>query len=196
LIREILCTSTYQQSSHTSSQQYAVDPANRWLSRANRKRLSAELWRDSMLAAGGSLEWSVGGTSVVPSDPNSTRRTIYSVVSRFQLDPFLSLMDFPDPNAHSEGRNETTTPIQKLFSLNSDFIVEQSRRLTSRVIDQPDRSFRERIDSIYQIVFSRSPDNREVELAAAYFGDRSTSSGQWTKYAQVLLASNELLIVD
>jgi len=196
LIREILCSSTYQQSSHTSSQQYAVDPANRWLSRANRKRLSAELWRDSMLAAGGSLDWSVGGTSVVPSDPNATRRTIYSVVSRFQLDPFLSLMDFPDPNAHSEGRNETTTPIQKLFSLNSDFIVEQSRRLTSRVIDQPDRSFRDRIDSIYQIVFSRSPDNQEVELATAYFSDRSTSSSQWTKYAQVLLASNELLIVD
>jgi len=196
LVREIVLSSTYKQSSHIDSEQYAIDPANRWLGRANRRRLSAEIWRDSLLAASGTLDLAVGGTSIVPSDPKEVRRTIYSQVSRFQLDPFLSLMDFPDPNAHSEGRNETTTPIQKLFSLNSDFIVLQAQRLAARVIDQPDLTLQQRIEIAYQSVFARLPDEQEVQLATSFLSRAPSDLDHWTKYAQVLLASNELLIVD
>lgn len=196
LVREIVLSSTYRQSSQIDPKQYAIDPANQWLGRANRRRLSAEIWRDSLLAASGTLDLAVGGTSIVPSDPKAIRRTIYSEVSRFQLDPFLSLMDFPDPNAHSEGRNETTTPIQKLFALNSDFIVLQAQRLATRVIEQPGLTLQQRIENAYQSVFARLPDDDELQLATAFLSRAPSDINHWTKYAQVLLASNELLIVD
>ncbi|MGV3485323.1 MAG: PSD1 and planctomycete cytochrome C domain-containing protein [Planctomycetaceae bacterium] len=196
LVREITLSSTYRQSSRIDQTQYALDPANRLISRANRRRLSAELWRDRMLAASGGLDLSVGGTSIVPSDPLATRRTVYSVISRFQLDPFLSLMDFPDPNAHSERRSETTTPIQKLFALNSGFMVEQAKRVAARVVDPPQRTSRQRIDAVYELVFARRPDEDEVKRAMSYLKVDPDNRERWAAYAQALLASNEFLIVD
>ncbi|MCA9203560.1 MAG: PSD1 domain-containing protein, partial [Planctomycetales bacterium] len=137
LHREIVMSATYQQSSQAEAAKVAADPANQWLARMPRRRLSVESWRDAVLSAGGSLSDVIGGQSVDPTaiDAKSDagqRRTVYSEVSRFQLHPLLAMFDFPDPNAHSGGRVETTTPLQKLFVLNSPWMVEQARRLAER----------------------------------------------------------------
>ena len=96
-----------------------VDPDNRLLSRMPRRRLSVESYRDAILSAAGRLESSVGGRSIQPDKPEENRRTLYSQISRMNLNPMLARFDFPDPNAHSATRFETTTPLQKLFLLNS-----------------------------------------------------------------------------
>ena len=210
LHREIVMSATYQQSSRIDADKAAIDPANELLWRANRRRLTAEAWRDSLLMAGGGLELSVGGESIRPSDPLQRRRTIYSSISRFQLDPYLALIDFPDPNGHAERRNQTTTPIQKLFTLNSDFIVHQARQLVDRIghpaTDNGDveqagtkadsQDVRQRIERAYRLVFARLPDDDELELGLRYLATGDDSPEHWARYAQSLLASNELLIVD
>ena len=98
----------------------------------DRRRLDVESWRDAMLAVAGRLEDHVGGASIDPTDPEETRRTVYAAVSRLDLNPMLALFDFPDPNAHSERRARTTTPLQKLFVLNSPFMLRQAEALADR----------------------------------------------------------------
>lgn len=198
LHREIVLSSTYRQSSRLDPEKHAVDPANRLLWRASRRRLTAEAWRDSLLQAGGSLERQVGGPSIRPSDPAEVRRTVYSTVSRFQLDPYLASVDFPDPNTHAERRSQTTTPLQKLFALNGELIVRQACLLARRLIGMSDDP-RLRVTAAYRTVFARDPDDDEVELALDYLsqaGDADHATDAWAEYAQALLASNELLMVD
>jgi hypothetical protein len=197
LIREIVNSATYRQSSQVSPRQQQLDPANRWLSRMDRKRLSVEAWRDSLLAAGGQLEYPLGGPSIQPDDLGSRRRTIYASVSRFELNAMLSLFDFPDANVHSARRVETTTPLQKLFALNNPFVIRQAEALVQRSGALSDGDRDQAIDGMYRWLFARRPSLEERQLAGNFLA-RAGESAQsaWVNYAQALLASNELLFVD
>src|SRR5207253_7834209 len=129
LQREIVLSAAYQQSSQAGK----ADPENRLLGRMNRRRLSVEAWRDAVLAATGQMDRSIGGRSLDPQDLKEHRRTIYSVVSRLELNRMLALFDFPDPNLHADRRIEPTTPLQKMFVLNSPFMVYQAACLAQRL---------------------------------------------------------------
>lgn len=196
LMREIVLSATYQQSSQRVESKSEMDPANRLLWRANRKRLSIEAWRDSLLLASGSLNRSIGGKSIVPSKSDESRRTVYSTVSRFQLDPILSLFDFPDPNTHAERRSLTTTPLQKLFFLNSPFMIQRANRLAQRAIELTNTELPERIAILYEAALARRPDAEELRLATLYLQAGNETPYQWEQFAQVLLSTNELLVVD
>ena len=100
------------------------DPGNTLLWRMNRRRLDVEAWRDAMLAVAGRLDESLGGPSVGLDAPGNRRRTAYAAVSRHDLAWMLRLFDFPDPNITSGGRVETTVPLQQLFVLNSELMVD------------------------------------------------------------------------
>ena len=110
-----------------------ADPDNRLRWRLPRRRLSLEAYRDAILSASGELDATIGGPSIDPQATSSNRRTVYSHVSRLALNPMLARFDFPDPNAHSPGRHETTTPLQKLFLLNIHFFVHHSEKLADRI---------------------------------------------------------------
>lgn len=193
LLREMVLSATYRQSSHIESYAQSMDPENRLLWRMNRRRLDVESWRDAILAGSGRLDPAIGGPSVDPSDPESTRRTVYSEVSRFELDRMLVLFDFPDPNVHSERRVQTTTPLQKLFVLNSPFMVRQADALVERLRRDAGLDVESRIRRGYQIVYGRAPSDEELRLGREFVGE---SEDRWRDYAQVLLASNELLMLD
>ena len=90
----------------------------------NRRRLEVEAWRDAMLAVAGRLDRRIGGPSVSLDAPGNRRRTVYAAISRHDLAWMLRLFDFPDPNITSGGRVETTVPLQQLFVLNSEFMVD------------------------------------------------------------------------
>ncbi|MCP4189482.1 MAG: DUF1553 domain-containing protein [Planctomycetaceae bacterium] len=196
LIREIVSSSTYRQSSTASKDQLAKDPTNRWLSRMNRRRLEIEAWRDSLLFASRMLESHIGGPSIEPQDPDVTRRTIYARISRFQLDPMLALFDFPDANVHSATRSETTTPLQKLFVMNHPFVLRQAERIAAQITNSSSDP-RERIAAIYLQLFSRLPHDEEQEIALQYLENANSKPHQaWVQYAQALIASNEMLFVD
>ena len=84
----------------------------RWtgaIRRANRHRLTAEQIRDSLLFVSGALETKAGGPSA-PLTPFFNRRTVYGKVSRYKLDEYLQLFDFPSPNLSAEKRFATTVP--------------------------------------------------------------------------------------
>jgi Protein of unknown function (DUF1553)/Protein of unknown function (DUF1549)/Planctomycete cytochrome C len=196
LHREIVLSATYQQSSDIDSAKQAADPANRLLWRMNRRRLSAEAWRDALLSASGRLESRVGGPSIDPSDPEQTRRTVYSERSRFQLNPMLSLFDAPDPNVHAARRVETVTPLQKLFVLNSPFMVRQAEWFAERLAREAGDDDTARVDRAYRILYGRAPDDDEMQLALSFLDGADDRAAAWREYAQVLLASNEVLVID
>jgi hypothetical protein len=132
-----------------------------------------------------------------PQDVQERRRTVYSRVSRLKLDPLLATFDFPDPNVHSERRSETTTPLQKLFALNSPFMLRQAETLAEEWI-AASLDEASRIDAAFRQVLTRLPSAEEKRLGLEFLaacGD-SDERNRWTQFAQVLLASNELLMVD
>ena len=193
LQREIVLSATYRQSGAASDDAMQVDPANRLLWRMPARRLSIEAYRDAVLAAADRLEQRVGGRSIEPDVPDSTRRTLYSKISRLDLNPLLARFDFPDPNAHCPKRVETTTPLQKLFLMNSEFMANNAAALAERTL-QAAANLSGRVEYLYRELFGRRPNSAEREWAETYLTDDETET--WSRYAQALLISNEMLFVD
>jgi hypothetical protein len=197
LVREIVLSAMYRQSSQANAELLRADPDNRLLGRMNRRRLSVEAWRDSLLAVSGKLDHSIGGKSIDPRDSKERRRTLYSAISRLDLNPMLALFDFPDPNSHAARRVQTTTPLQKMFVLNSPFMIAQAKALSERLEreipgdSEPDRA--RRIQRAYHLLYGRSPSEAEERLGLLSLQDEAIG---WEEYAHVLLASNEMLFID
>lgn len=196
LHREILLSATWQQSSAPNSNSDRADPDNRWLSRMNRRRLTIEQWRDAMLAVSGTLDYQQGGPSQAIDTAENRRRTIYATVHRRDMSPTLMVHDFPDPTQHSPRRSATVSPLQGLYTLNGPLLSNQSRQLADRLRNEADENH-QRIVFAYQLLFSRLPTPREVELGLSYL-DRSPEDERqrWQQYAHVLLASNEFIFLD
>jgi hypothetical protein len=179
------------------ARKHAVDPDNRWLWRAHRRRLEIEAWRDAMLAVTGGLDHRMGGPAADLSDLKNRRRTLYGIVKRRELNDLLRLYDFPDPATHSPGRLPTTTALQQLFVLNSPFIQRQAAALADEMAHVPGGAA-ERIRSAYLLLFGRPATEHQVRVALNFLGDARASAADqaWQEYAQVLLGSNEFLYLD
>ena len=196
LIRKMVLSSTYRQCSDESEANRAIDPSNTHLWRMNRRRMSIEQWRDSILAAGDNLE-RTGGKSLELTDKKNVRRTVYARVSRKKLNDMLMQFDYPDPNVHAAKRSATTTAMQKLFVMNNRFMVEQAKRLAKRVTgDSPDASA-EQVQSIYDILYNRKPSAAELDLALGFLQLPAESRlTRWEQYSHALLAANEMSFID
>ncbi len=192
LIREIVLSSTYRLSSESSKKNYAVDPDNRLLWRMNRRRLDAEALRDSILAAAGTLNPAIGGPSV-DLTADRKRRTIYGKVSRFELDETLALFDFPSPSISSEKRNVTQVPLQRLFFLNSDFVLDESRTLAAKISGSAGVDDNGKIAQLYDLLFNRQPSDAEARAGRDFVQHNHDA---WPEYVQALLASNEFSFLD
>jgi hypothetical protein len=197
LHREILMSATWQQSSQYDEQRVHKDPDNRWLSRANRRRLSFEAWRDSMLAASGDLDLTIGGPSVDLENADNHRRTVYATIHRRDMSTTLTMHDFPDPTQHSPARSITTTALQGLYALNGPLLNQQSHALSQRLQKQSEYDH-QRIDDAYLLLYSRLPTSAERVAALEFLGasEHSEYGQRWEQYVHVLLAANELMYVD
>ena len=196
LVRELVLSSTYQQNSQIISRNELIDPANIYLWRMNRRRLSVEQWRDSILAASNNLDRR-GGESLELSDAKNVRRTIYGRVSRKKLSDILIQFDYPDANVHSAKRSDTTTAIQKLFIINSSFMVEQAKGLAKRITGDLSATDLTHIQSTYALLYNRKPTREETDLGLAFL--RLPAEGKltrWEQYSHALLAANEMMFVD
>ena len=165
LHREIMLSSVYQLSADEDVAASAQDSGNRFYWHFTRRRLEAEQLRDSVLMASGNLDLTPGGPSV-DLTPGFTRRTVYGRVSRYKLDEYLQLFDFPAPNISAEKRYTTTVPLQRLFLMNSDFMQAEAEQLAKRVAGEPDN--RARIRKAYQLIFGRDPSEQEIKLGIDY----------------------------
>ena len=126
-------------------------------------------------------------------DEKHRRRALYATVSRTQPDRAMALFDFPDPNAHSSRRAVTVGPMQRLFFLNSPFVMEQAKALAGRLARESPQGNRARIRRAYQLLYGRPPDPSEIRVGLEYLeGEKDP----WPKYAQMLLASSEFSSVN
>ncbi|HMC57910.1 MAG TPA: DUF1553 domain-containing protein, partial [Candidatus Solibacter sp.] len=107
LHREIMLSGVYQLSTENDAANFAKDSGNRLYWCANRKRMDAEQLRDSVMMVAGNLDTALGGLSE-DLTPAMTRRTVYGRVSRYKLDEYLQLFDFPTPSISAERRFTTT----------------------------------------------------------------------------------------
>lgn len=192
LVREIALSATYRQISGTDPQ----DPSHCDYTRMLRRRMSVETWRDSILAAAGTLD-RLDTRSMELNDPTNHRRTVYARISRLSLDGFLMNFDYPDANVHTAQRSVTTTPLQKLWILNSPFMLEQASHLASQLQALPVEDA-DRIREAYLRLYAREPATEETELGLRFLRESQAQDGfdAWSQYAQVLLAANEFFHVD
>jgi hypothetical protein len=165
LHREIMLSAVYQLGTENDPVNYAKDSGDRFYWRMDRKRMDAEQLRDAVLSVAGNLDPALGGPSAELT-PAFTRRTVYGKVSRYKLDEYLQLFDFPAPNISAEKRFTTTVPLQRLFLMNSDFIQVEAEELAKRVAGEPDN--RARIRKAYLLAYGRDPSEEEIELGLDY----------------------------
>ncbi len=165
LHREIMLSAVYQLSNETVKANYDKDSSNRLYWRANKRRMDVEQIRDSLLATSGALDKKLGGPSEALT-PQSTRRTLYGRVSRYKLDDFLQLFDFPSPNISAEQRYATNVPLQRLFFMNSDFVQQQAELLAQKIEAEP--TLESRIQKAYRLVFGRAASPEELRLGIEY----------------------------
>ncbi|MFL2478969.1 MAG: DUF1549 and DUF1553 domain-containing protein [Verrucomicrobiales bacterium] len=206
LIRSILLSSTYKQSSLDSKEGEAqqIDPENRLFTKANRKRLNFESFRDSILYVSEKIDTTMYGRPVdITSSNYSTRRSIYARIERQNLPPVFRTFDFASPDVHSPKRPETTVPQQALFVLNNKLIQDQSTAVANskRFIQLTEDS--DKITLLYQQILSRDPSNEELQDSADFIVSTQkqtkgtdTNYPVWDQLAQALLSTNEFIFID
>lgn len=221
LIREITLSRTYRQASTYRADSFQTDPDNRLLWRANKRRLDAEVIRDSMLAVSGQLDTTrrpgslvaeVGGQSIsligfnkaIPADlDGSRRRSVYLPVFRDHLPDVLELFDFAEPSLVTGDRDVTNVPLQALYLMNGAFVQDQAAALAQRIIKEK-ATETERIRRAFSLCFNRLPDAAEARLAGEFFQASRASLGAEpadeakliSGYCQSLLCTAEFRHVD
>ncbi|MEW6321213.1 MAG: PSD1 and planctomycete cytochrome C domain-containing protein [Acidobacteriota bacterium] len=188
LHREIMRSAVYRLSADHDATAMTKDADNRLYWRHTRRRLSAEQIRDAVLFVSGALDTKVGGPSV-PLTPLATRRTVYGKVSRYQLDEFLQLFDFPSPSQTAEQRYATNVPLQRLFFMNSDFMQQHAEKLAESVADAPDDEAR--IARVYRRLFGRAPTAQEVQAGREFLQAEAFRQYEDRKAAEKAAAGND-----
>ena len=125
----------------------------------------------------------------------SRRRTLYATISRtgdkFKSDSFLRLFDFPAAASTTPKRASSTVPQQYLFMLNSEFMNQRSKTL-GKFLAESDDNRDKIIENIYNKLYSRSPEQSELEIANSWLG-QSPDIDTWSLYAQALLSAHEMI---
>jgi mono/diheme cytochrome c family protein len=208
LHRLILTSEVYRQSSADNAAFARRDSANRYLWRADRRRLDAECVRDAMLFVAGRLDARMGGPSsqqfVFKDDhspvydyerfdvdqPAGRRRSVYRFIVRSVPDPFMECLDCADPSILTPKRNTTLTSLQALALLNNPFCVRQSQHLADRVAGLATDAAGQ-IAAAYRLALAREPTQQESELLAAYAAQFGMANA-----CRVIFNSNEFMFVD
>ncbi|MGE3314042.1 MAG: PSD1 and planctomycete cytochrome C domain-containing protein [Planctomycetaceae bacterium] len=184
IVRLIVTSGTYRQSSKVTPELRERDPENRWLARQGRFRLQAEMVRDNALAVSGLLAGKVGGPSVKPYQPagywaylnfparewqNGTgdelhRRGLYTHWQRQYLHPAMLAFDAPSREECAADRARSNTPLQSLVLMNDPEYVEAARAFAMRILEQGGGTASDRITWAFRRALARSPHVREVEI--------------------------------
>lgn len=170
LIRRIVTSRIYRQSSTVHGDAVEMDPDNQWLARANRKRRDFESLRDALLLVSGSLDRSLGGEPVEITLPTpSPRRTLYAKIDRQNLPSLFRTFDFASPDAHAPKRYFTTVPQQALYLLNATQMATLARRGAERARqiagdDAPETL----VKTLFQRILGREPSDQEASFCLEF----------------------------
>ncbi|MFT4840279.1 MAG: hypothetical protein ACI8UD_002836 [Planctomycetota bacterium] len=218
--RVMMMSSTYRMSSQASEKGLAEDPLNDSFWRFNRRRLTAEEVRDSILTANGTINLELGGPSVYPPLPRAVlltasrpdaawgqsnarqaaRRSIYIHVKRSLPEPLLAAFDRADTDASCPVRFATVQPTQALSMINGDFANLQAQRFADRLmLEQKDMA--SRLHRALQLVSQREPTKVDLQRLQQLAGELQGEFGRSELQALqrcclVLLNCNEFLFID
>ncbi len=186
LIRTMVTSTTYKQSSKASSELRELDPNNELLARGSSYRLQAEFIRNNALTSSGLLNPIVGGESVKPYQPEGLwitgnfsaalakyvqdhdekqyRRTMYTFVKRTAPPPYMTIFDMPTRDICIVSREQTNTPLQALSLLNDPQFVEAAKALAVRMKKEGGETVKEQIEMGFQLAVSRKPNEKELKI--------------------------------
>ena len=182
----LVMSETYRQSSIEDEAKEKVDSGNQWLWRMNRRKLSAEEMRDSVLMVSGKLNLEMGGPGFYlfnlehtahsphyyyhkfnPEDQKSHRRSVYRFVVRSQPNPFMTTLDCADSSQSTPRRNETLTALQALSLLNNKFTLSMAQHFADRLANEG-KGIGHQIKAGFELIAGRPPNPEEYELLVQY----------------------------
>ncbi len=217
LVRMIVTSSTYRQSSMVTKEHLARDAENRLLARGPRFRLQAEFIRDQALALSGLLNREIGGASVSPYQPAGLwqelaarqdsknwsaqffvqshgkdlyRRTMYTFWKRTSPPPQLVTFDAPDREVCTVRRSRTNTPLQALVLMNDPTYVEASRKFAERIM-QKEKTPAARLALAFRLATARQPTERETAILKRVLDKQLQTYQENPKAAEALLRVGE-----
>lgn len=209
LWRTILLSRTWRQQVLADERAREIDPDNRLHARFERQRLPAEAIRDAMLASAGTLDPTLGGTLLPTKDRDyvtndqsgdaaqydSVRRSLYLPIVRNAMYDLFVAFDYNDPSVHLEQRPQSVVATQALWLLNAPFVRQQSKALAAKVL-QSGADAEARMRWLWQQVFQREPNERELALARDWLARGGEPLAAVTDLVHTLFAANEFVYVD
>lgn len=212
MIRTIVNSATYRQSSAYRPELITRDPGNSWLARQNRFRLEAEVIRDSFLASSGLLTRTIGGPSVKPPLPADVaalgyagslkwkasegadryRRGLYIFFQRTVPYPMLVTFDAPESNVTCSRRERSNTPLQSLTLLNDPVFFETAQALGRRISEMQASDKAERLRYAFQLCMARRPTSEELQQLTTLYDEMAKLAGQDAEAAAKLVGDNKI----
>ncbi len=213
MIKRMVLSNTYQQTTKTTPEQLEIDPYNKWLARSSRHKLTAEMIRDNALAVSGLLIDKIGGPSVKPYQPkglwaettsgqglteyimdtgdNLYRRSLYTFWKRTVPPPAMLTFDAATRNFCMVERQKTSTPLQALVMLNDPQLIEAASTLAADVLQGETISDEARVETIFRKITSRLPDASELENLVRFL---NTSKAEYDETKIIVLENKDALI--
>ena len=211
LLKTMVMSHTYRQSSQVSPEMRENDPNNTYLARSNSYRLPAEMIRDNALAASGLLVHQVGGESVKPYQPgklwieknsfshkllnykesqgdNLYRRGLYTFIRRTSPHPAMTAFDAPNREVCIVKRENTNTPLQALVLMNDIQFVEASKVLAARMQKEGGSSLDDQITYGFRLAVSRYPKEEERAILKEIFVEQQNRFKEDPNEASQLLS--------
>lgn len=207
IIKTMVMSSTYRQTSEAVLAKIKKDPSNKWLARGPRFRLSGELIRDNILAISGLLNAKIGGPSVYPPQPDGLwneisgadvmtyptsqgidryRRGLYTFLRRGNPNPMVLNFDGSNRSSCTVKRDRSNTPVQALNLLNAPTFVEAAHAFADWIEDiKADEE--SKIVLAFRRAVARQPSRAEVEAILKLYKKHK----DWFSVAQVLLNLDE-----
>lgn len=204
--RLMVTSATYRQASENNPRGRETDADGRLLWRFPPRRMEAETLRDTMLAAAGVLDTSMGGPGFDLFEPNSNyvkvydskrdfgpdtfRRMVYQTKPRMQLDDTFGAFDCPDAGQIAPARGRSTTPLQALNLLNGPFVLQMCGLLAERLSRAfPDDAERQ-VDHAFRIILCRPPAEGEAETCKEFVAGHGLAM-----LCRVLFNCNEFVMI-
>lgn len=207
LVKMIVCSDAYSATSLVGEAVAEADPENHLLTRANRRPLTVEQLRDSLLLLGGQLDRSrtvapmkgigklVSNNSAMPKSAKSaastTVRTVYLPIIRNELQDMLAVFDFADPEMSVGRRARTNVPSQALFLMNSKLVRQTADAIATSIADDPAP-----VTRLYTTVLGRQPSVDLQQRLEAFVASYDDPQSGLAAAAHALLASTEFRVLE
>jgi hypothetical protein len=205
--RLIVTSAAYRQATIARREGLAVDAGSRLLWRFPPQRLEAESLRDTILAISGKLDLRAGGPGFSAFENNDNyvrvynakkefgppewRRMVYMTKVRMQQDATFGAFDCPDGGQITPKRMRSTTPLQALNLMNSEFILQQAGFLASRLEKEAGKDVDAQVRLAFELAYSRRPDAEEARAAKTLVAQHGM-----TIFCRALFNSNEFIFLE